>query len=71
MQLIWFRQDLRIQDHAALWYATQSGSCLAVVILSPGQWSLHHEAPVKIDFYLRQLHALKQQLEQLNIPLLS
>ena len=70
MQLIWFRQDLRIQDHAALWYATQTGSCLAVVILSPEQWRIHHEAPVKIDFYLRQLHALKQQLNQLNIPLI-
>lgn len=70
MQLIWFRQDLRIQDHAALWYAIQSGQCLAVVILSPEQWRIHHEAPVKIDFYLRQLHALKQQLDRLNIPLI-
>jgi deoxyribodipyrimidine photo-lyase len=70
MQLIWFRQDLRIHDHAALWYATQTGPCLAMVILSPEQWIIHHEAPVKIDFYLRQLHALKQQLQQLNIPLI-
>lgn len=70
MQLIWFRQDLRIQDHAALWYATQADSCLAVVILSPEQWAIHHDAPVKIDFYLRQLHSLKEQLHQLNIPLI-
>jgi deoxyribodipyrimidine photo-lyase len=70
MQLIWFRQDLRIQDHAALWYAAQTGPCLAIVILSPEQWALHQDAPVKIDFYLRQLHTLKQQLAQLNIPLM-
>jgi len=70
MQLIWFRQDLRIQDHAALWYATQADTCLAVVILSPEQWAIHHDAPVKIDFYLRQLHSLKEQLHQLNIPLI-
>ena len=25
MQLIWFRQDLRIHDHAALWQAHQAG----------------------------------------------
>lgn len=25
MQLVWFRQDLRLQDHTALWHARQSG----------------------------------------------
>ncbi len=69
-QLIWFRQDLRIHDHAALWHATQAGPCIAMVILSPEQWQLHHDAPIKIEFYLRQLQALKQQLEHLHIPLL-
>ncbi|MDR2061781.1 MAG: deoxyribodipyrimidine photo-lyase, partial [Acinetobacter sp.] len=69
-QLIWFRQDLRIQDHAALWHATQAGPTIAVVILSPEQWQLHDDAPIKIDFYLRQLQSLKDQLASLNIPLL-
>ncbi|MCU4581318.1 deoxyribodipyrimidine photo-lyase [Acinetobacter gyllenbergii] len=69
-QLIWFRQDLRIQDHAALWHATQAGSCLALVILSPAQWQQHDDAPIKIEFYLRQLQELKKQLHQLNIPLM-
>ncbi len=32
-QLIWFRQDLRIHDHAALWRATQTGACIAIVLL--------------------------------------
>ena len=70
MQFIWFRQDLRIQDHAALWHATQAGSCIALVIISPEQWALHSDAAVKIDFYLRQLQALKTQLKTLNIPLM-
>ena len=69
MQLIWFKQDLRIQDHSALWHATQAGPTLAVVFLSPEQWRLHDDATIKIDFYLRQLAELKQQLHQLNIPL--
>ena len=69
MQFIWFRQDLRIQDHAALWHATQAGPCIALVIISPEQWALHNDAAVKIDFYLRQLQALKTQLKNLNIPL--
>lgn len=70
MQLIWFRQALRIHDQTALWHATQAGQTVAVVMLSPGQWLLHDDAPIKIDFYLRQLQQLKQQLDALNIPLL-
>lgn len=69
-QLIWFRQDLRIQDHAALWHATQAGPTIAVIILSPEQWQLHDDAPIKIEFYLRQLQSLKDELAHLNIPLL-
>lgn len=69
-QLIWFRQDLRIQDHAALWHATQAGLTIAVVILSPEQCQLHDDAPIKTEFYLRQLQSLKDELANLNIPLL-
>lgn len=69
-QLIWFRQDLRCHDQVALWHATQAGHCYAVVILSPKQWQLHDDAPIKIDFYLRQLHDLQAQLAKLNIPLI-
>ena len=69
MQLIWFRQDLRIQDHTALWHATQAGPCIALIIISPEQWALHNDSAVKIDFYLRQLQVLKTQLKNLNIAL--
>lgn len=70
-QLIWFRQDLRIQDHSALWHATQQGqACIAVVILSPKQWQIHHDARCKTNFYLRQLKTLQQQLLEKNIPLI-
>ena len=70
MQLIWFRQDLRTQDHMALWYARQQGQCLALYILSPEQWQLHQDASIKIEFTLQRLEHIQQQLEALNIPLL-
>ncbi len=69
-QLIWFRHDLRIHDNTALWHATQLGNTTALIILSPEQWRIHHDAPIKIDFYLRQIKQLKQRLESLNIPLI-
>ena len=66
MQLIWFRQDLRVQDNTALWHATQAGPCIAFVAISPEQWALHDDAPIKVDFYLRQLQSLKNCLECLS-----
>ncbi|MCP0916965.1 DNA photolyase family protein [Acinetobacter indicus] len=69
MQLIWFRQDLRIHDHAALWHTREAGPCIALVVLSPKQWQVHNDALIKIDFYLRQLNYLKNELATLNIPL--
>ena len=67
---MWFRQDLRIQDNAALWHASQNGQCIAFVALSPKQWQQHHDATIKIDFYLRQLKTLQDDLAQKNIPLI-
>ncbi|RTE45656.1 deoxyribodipyrimidine photo-lyase [Acinetobacter junii] len=69
-QLIWFRQDLRVRDQAALWHARQNGPCIAICILSPEQWQRHDDADIKIDFYLRQLLELKTELSKLQIPLL-
>ncbi len=33
MQLVWFRNDLRIQDHSALYFAQQNGPCIGCCYL--------------------------------------
>ena len=35
---------------------------------APGQWKLHGDAPAKVDFWLRNLHALSGDLQALGIP---
>jgi len=49
--LLWFRQDLRLADHPALFYAAQAGQVLPIYILDTvhtrplggaSQWWLHH-----------------------------
>lgn len=70
MQLIWLRNDLRIDDNTALAAACQRGPTLALWVASPGQWQAHDDAPCKVDFWLRNLRQLRQALEALNIPLL-
>ena len=70
MQLIWFRNDLRVHDNTALTAALEQGPTLALFLLSSRQWQAHDEAPAKIDFRLRNLQALAGGLGQLNVPLL-
>ncbi|TDF84618.1 deoxyribodipyrimidine photo-lyase [Pseudomonas sp. H9] len=70
MQLIWLRSDLRVHDNTALTAACEQGPTLAVWLVSASQWRSHDDAPCKIDFWLRNLNALKAQLATLKIPLL-
>ncbi len=70
MQLIWLRTDLRIHDNTALSAAMAQGPTLAVYMISAAQWQSHDDAPCKVDFWLRNLTALKGDLNALNVPLL-
>ena len=65
----WFRTDLRVQDQPALAAAAAHGPVIALFIASPDQWRLHHDAAIKIDFWLRAVKSLRTELEALNIPL--
>ena len=69
-QLLWLRNDLRIQDNSALAAALQAGPTVAVFLLSPAQWLAHDDAPCKVDFWLRNLVELQNNLAALNVPLL-
>lgn len=68
MHLTWLRSDLRIDDNTALSASTERGPTIALWLVSPGQWQAHDDADCKVDFWLRNLHDLRQSLEKLNIP---
>ncbi len=69
--LYWFRNDLRVEDNAALFKASQlcRDGLLAVYFIPQDTWRKHHKAPVQVDFILRHLPSLKAALQALNIPL--
>jgi deoxyribodipyrimidine photo-lyase len=69
--LMWFRADLRLDDNLALHHATRDATrgCVALYVLSPGDWKRHDTAPVRVEFTLRALRALSASLAALNIPL--
>ncbi|XDZ52211.1 deoxyribodipyrimidine photo-lyase [Neisseriaceae bacterium CLB008] len=68
-QLVWFRTDLRVTDHAALSAAMAAGPTVAVFVVSPGQWRAHEDADCKVDFWRRHLAQLRSRLAELNVPL--
>jgi deoxyribodipyrimidine photo-lyase len=70
MQLFWFRTDLRLQDNTALAAAMAAGPTVAVFLISPAQWQAHDDAPSKVDFWLRNLAILSDELAALGVPLL-
>jgi len=70
MQLVWFRNDLRLVDNPALHHACATGDpVMAVVCLTPAQWAEHNESSARVDLWHRRLSWLEVQLETLGIPL--
>jgi len=70
MNLVWFRNDLRLTDNPALWHATDQGPSAGIFYLTPGQWQSHRMAGCRVDFILRSLKTLRAELAALGIPLL-
>lgn len=69
LQLVWFKRDLRIQDHQPLRQALLRGPVLPLYIVEPELWR-------QPDFSLRQwafcresLEELREQLAELGQPL--
>ena len=67
--IVWFRNDLRVLDNAALYEASQKNIVIAIYIEAIEQRKLHHDSPAKIGFTIDSLLALKKQLKEYNIPL--
>ena len=68
--LMWFRNDLRIDDNPALRNAClESEEVHAIYIFSPNQNKLHNEANCKIEFVIENLKKLDKELSKINIPL--
>lgn len=69
--LMWFRSDLRVEDNTALAAAcAEADEIVGVFVVSPEQWGAHDWGAMKVDFVLRDVLALREELQALNIPLL-
>jgi deoxyribodipyrimidine photo-lyase len=68
--LVWFKRDLRIDDHQPLWHAAQQGAVLPVYIIEPDYWQQPDVSLRHWQYIAPALQQLEQQLNKLGQPLL-
>lgn len=72
MRLIhWFRSDLRVTDNTSLLAASHAAKrgVVAVYVVSQEEWASHDMAPIQVDYRLRALRVVSEDLRGLGIPL--
>ncbi|GAA6168039.1 cryptochrome/photolyase family protein [Sessilibacter corallicola] len=69
LHLIWFRNDLRLNDNPALFNAAKAGSVVGVFFICEKQWQEHNDSPAKLGLIADRLREFSKELKQKNIPL--
>lgn len=69
MNLIWFRNDLRVHDNLALIQAMANGACKAIYMPTPKQWASHDVGDIKIAFIQAHINELSDSLAKLGVRL--
>lgn len=70
----WFKRDLRLSDNRALHLAAKKAKeknvpLVCMFIVSPQDYQAHLTSPARVDFELRTLKIMKDDLGKLDIPL--
>lgn len=71
INLVWFRNDLRVGDNPALFCAAEQGTVIAVYLEPVEQRVAHNDAVCKVGFINDTVKELRKKLNKLNIPLHS
>jgi len=70
LQVVWFKRDLRIHDHAALAAAARQGSVLPIYIVEPGLWHQADASGRHWSFIAESLLELREALADCGQPLI-
>ena len=65
-RVVWFKRDLRLQDHWPLLEAAQRGTVLCLYVVEPSLWAQPDAAAQHYGFIRESLHVLDQQLQALG-----
>ncbi|MDA9176038.1 deoxyribodipyrimidine photo-lyase, partial [Alphaproteobacteria bacterium] len=69
LQIVWFKRDLRSQDHQPLARAAERGPVLPLYIAEPGWWAQPDASARQWRFVAESLSALREDLGQRGQPL--
>ncbi|MEM8571584.1 MAG: FAD-binding domain-containing protein [Pseudomonadota bacterium] len=70
MQVVWFKRDLRVQDHRALSRAAEHGNVLPLYIVEPALWQESDMSGRHWGFLEECLHQLREDLADCGQPLI-
>ena len=72
-QLVWFKRDLRVTDHAPLSHALSQvathGPVVCLYCIEPALWAQPDAARQHYHFVLECLRDLREQLQRIGLPL--
>jgi len=69
VNIVWFKRDLRVQDHLPLHSASEVGKVLPLYIVEPEYWSLPDTSARQYQFISQSLTELDLRLTRLGQPL--
>lgn len=69
VQLVWFKRDLRIDDHRALSRAAERGPVLPLFVVEPEFWQQPDASARQWQFVAECLQDLRHQLFSIGLPL--
>lgn len=70
LQIVWFKRDLRVRDHAALSNAARLGPVLGLVVFEPSLWARPDSSGRHAGFYAESLADLSTSANTLGLKLL-
>ncbi len=70
MEVVWFKRDLRVYDHAALTQASKRGKVLPLYIVEPELWLQPDMSARHWNFIIETLIQLREDLATLGQPLI-
>ena len=65
-RVVWFKRDLRVQDHRPLHEAARQGPVLCLYVVEPGLWAQPDAAAQHLGFVRESLQTLNAQLRQMG-----
>ncbi len=70
ISVVWFKRDLRVDDHAALCAGAQRGKVIPLYIVEPEYWHLPDTSARQWEFTRESVQDLSLRLAQLGQPLI-